>query len=98
ASGKAPQRGPFDFNDVVREIVALASSQIDRHDIALRLYLQESLPMVMADRVQIGQVVGNLLLNAIEAIVVSSGQAKELEITSEMEDRDSIRVSIADSG
>jgi signal transduction histidine kinase len=98
ASGKAPQRGPFDFNDLVHEIVALASSQIERHDIALRLYLQESLPTVMADRVQIGQVMGNLLLNAIDAIVVSSSQTSELEITSEMENRDSIRVSIADSG
>lgn len=98
ASGKAPQRDSFEFNDLVREIVALARDQIDSHDIWLRLYLQEGLPMAVADRVQIGQVVGNLLLNAIEAISVSSRQTKELEIVSEIEGRDRIRFSVADSG
>ncbi|TYL21054.1 GHKL domain-containing protein, partial [Streptococcus pyogenes] len=88
----------FDFNDLVREIVALAHDQIDSHDIWLRLYLQQGLPMAVADRVQVGQVVGNLVLNAIEAIAVSANGAKELEITSEIENRDRIRFSVADSG
>ena len=98
ASGKAPQKDNFDFNDLVREIVALAHDQIDSHDIWLRLYLQQGLPMAVADRVQVGQVVGNLVLNAIEAIAVSANGAKELEITSEIENRDRIRFSVADSG
>lgn len=98
ASGKPSQKSAFDLNELVHEIVALARSQIDDNDIALRLYLREGLPAVTADRVQIGQVVGNLLLNAIEAIAAAAGAAKEMEITSEMDDADRVRFSIADSG
>jgi C4-dicarboxylate-specific signal transduction histidine kinase len=98
ASGRAPQKSRFDLNDMILEIVALARGQIDRHDIALSLFLHERLPMVTADKVQIGQVVGNLLLNAIEAIAVSSGVTRELEITSTVEGPRRIRVAVADSG
>ncbi|PLP57898.1 two-component sensor histidine kinase [Mesorhizobium loti] len=98
ASNKASEKAPFDLNVLVREIVTLAHDQIDRRDIALRLYLPESLPMVMADRVQIGQVVGNLVLNALEAIAASSGQIRDLEIATENDSHDRIRFSVADTG
>ncbi|WP_379068427.1 sensor histidine kinase [Mesorhizobium sp. UC22_110] len=98
ASNKASEKTPFDLNGLVREIVGLAHDQIDRHDIALRLYLPENLPMVLADRVQIGQVVGNLVLNAVEAIAASSSQTGELEITTESDSHDRIRFSVADTG
>jgi len=98
ASGKPSQRSAFDFNELVHEIVALARNQIDGNDVALRLYLREGLPTVVADKVQIGQVVGNLLLNAMEAIAAAAGATKEIEITSEMESAEKIRFSIADSG
>lgn len=98
ASNKASEKAPFDLNVLVREIVTLAHDQIDRHDIALRLYLPENLPTVMADRVQIGQVIGNLVLNAVEAIAVSSGQTRELEIATEGDSHDRVRFSVADTG
>jgi signal transduction histidine kinase len=98
ASGRAPQRSRFDVNELVQEIVALAGGQIDRHGITLRTYLQDGLPMVVADRVQIGQVVGNLLLNAIESIAASSGSSRELEITTMAENSRRIRFSVADTG
>ncbi|WEK52659.1 MAG: ATP-binding protein [Candidatus Kaistia colombiensis] len=98
ASGKPPQKTVFDFNDLVHEIVTLARGQIDDDDIALRLYLRDGLPMVEADRVQIGQVLGNLLLNAMEAIGTSAEPAREVEITSEMHGPGRIRFSVADSG
>ncbi|NWO96200.1 two-component sensor histidine kinase, partial [Escherichia coli] len=69
ASGKSPIRGAFDLGTLVHEIVGLARGQIDRNDILLRLYLPEDLPRVFGDRVQIGQVIGNLLLNAIDAVM-----------------------------
>lgn len=97
-SGKAPHRSRFNFNDAVHEIVSLARDQIDRNEISLKLYLQEALPMVMADKVQVEQVVGNLLLNAIEAITASSNQSRELEISSSAEDARRVRFSISDTG
>lgn len=98
ASGRAPQRSRFDFNDMALEILALARSQIDRHDITLVLDLRDRLPAVMADRVQIGQVVGNLLLNAIEAIAAADGTNRRLAVASAIESPHSIRFSVADSG
>jgi C4-dicarboxylate-specific signal transduction histidine kinase len=98
ASGKPPQKSAFDFNALVHEIVAMARDQIERHDIHLRLYLQESLPPVMADRIQIGQVVGNLLINAIEAMSVSTGKARELDLIAEMDGPGFVRFCVADKG
>jgi len=97
-SGKAPQRSRFDFNETVLGIVDLARGQLDRHGISLRLGLGESLPGVMADKVQVGQVVGNLLLNAIEAMAAAPGERRELDISSSKDGPGSICFSIADSG
>jgi C4-dicarboxylate-specific signal transduction histidine kinase len=97
-SGKAPQKLRFDLNDAIREIIALARGQLDRNDISARLYLRQGLPMVVADRVQIQQVVGNLLLNAIEATIASPREPRELEITSEAEGSKTVLFSIADTG
>jgi len=98
ASGKAPHRERFDFNALVREVVALAGERGERSGITVRLSLQHDLPAILADRVQVGQVVGNLLLNAVEAIEAKTGGAKTLEIVSETEDRNRIRFSVIDSG
>ncbi|HWW46979.1 MAG TPA: ATP-binding protein [Xanthobacteraceae bacterium] len=97
-SGKAPERSRLDFNDAVREIVDLAQGQISTHQIALTMRLDETAPAVIADRIQIGQVVGNLLLNAIEAIVASPGSRRELEISTEVDGHERVRFSITDSG
>lgn len=97
-SGKAPQRSRLDFNEAVLEIVELAQGQITACQIALSLQLEESSPMVVADRVQIGQVVGNLLLNAIEAVAASSSGLRELKISTALEGSEKVRFSIADSG
>lgn len=97
-SGKEPQRSAFDLNDAIGEIVSLARSQIDHHEIALTFQLQPSLPAVMADKVQIEQVVGNLLLNAIEAIAISAKGVRELEIVSSTGEAGKLRFSISDSG
>jgi len=97
-SGKEPQRSAFDLNDAIGEIVSLARSQIDHHEIALTLELQPSLPAVLADKVQIEQVVGNLLLNAIEAMMTSANKVRRLQIVSSTSDTGAVRCSIADSG
>lgn len=97
-SGKEPQRSAFDLNDAIGEIVSLARSQIDRNEIDLKLNLQQALPAIMADKVQIEQVVGNLLLNAIEAMTTSANKVRRLQIVSSTSDTGAVRCSIADSG
>lgn len=97
-SGKAPQRSRLDFNDAVLEIVELAQGQITARQIALSLQLESGSPVVVADKVQIGQVVGNLLLNAIEAVAASPSGLRELKISTALEGSQKVRFSIADSG
>lgn len=65
---EAPQRQALDINAILLESVSLARGEIDRHDIALSVDLEEGLPPVLADPVQLQQVLGNLILNAIEAM------------------------------
>lgn len=97
-SGKPPRKEPFDFNVLVLEITDLARNRIDRENINLKLCLQKGLPPVVADRVQIGQVIGNLLLNAVESIMASTGPVRELKLTAQMEGVDNIRFCMTDTG
>lgn len=99
ASGKSPIRGAFNLGTLVQEIVGLARGQIDRNGILLRLYLPEGLPRVFGDRVQIGQVVGNLLLNAIDAVMADPARGHEIEVIASLApDRSSVTLEVADSG
>ncbi|WP_298674427.1 HAMP domain-containing sensor histidine kinase [uncultured Sphingomonas sp.] len=99
ASGKAPMRGRFVLNALVHEIVDLARGQIDRHDILLRLYLPENLPAVFGDRVQIGQVIGNLLLNAIDAVIAEPARGHEIEVIASItKGGQGVTLAVADSG
>ena len=95
AKGEAPMRSVFDLNALALELVALARPQIDREDVSLLLYLDEKLPQVDADRVQLGQVIVNLLLNAIEA--VGAVDFREIEVTTSA-NANRVRLSVADSG
>ena len=99
ASGKPPLRSRFDLNALVHEIVELARGQIDRNDILLRLYLPEGLPPVFGDRVQIGQVISNLLLNAIDAVMAEPTRGHEIEVIASVTiGRQSVTLAVADSG
>ena len=100
AKGESPDATVFNLNDAIEEVVSLSLTEIDRHDIVLRRYLQEALPAVRADRIQIQQVVGNLLLNAIEAVTASPRREREIEIEiiSSGEDSRAVVVAVTDNG
>ncbi|AGT11353.1 sensor histidine kinase [Paracoccus aminophilus] len=97
ASGKPPERAAFALQPLVLDIAEMARDQIDRAGISLTLFLPESLPEVHADRLQIGQVVTNLLLNAIEALRAPEISPREIEISAEAIG-DEVRVRVQDSG
>lgn len=93
--GENPRKTAFDLAQAMLEIVSLSRAEIDRHGIALSTDIDDALPAVLADRVQIQQVVGNMLLNAMEAMDRSA--RKELRISVHRKDA-VLACTIEDSG
>jgi len=90
----SPQRGMVPVNDVVGEMLVLLRSEADRHSVMMRTELAEDLPSVSADRVQLQQVLMNLMLNGMEAM---SEQGGELKMSTRREGGE-VMVSVSDSG
>lgn len=82
ARGEASQRQPLDLNRTVLDMIALTRGETERHGIALSLELDPALPAVLADGVQIQQVIGNLLLNAVEALATLPDEARSIHVRS----------------
>jgi len=95
--GEPVQAAAFEFNQAVLEVVALSRNELERHGIELALDLAPDLPLAFADSIQIGQVIGNLVLNAMEAMVAKPGRAHLLQMGSRL-DGEQIVLSVADSG
>jgi C4-dicarboxylate-specific signal transduction histidine kinase len=92
-----PQRDLVDINAVVREMVLLLGSEATRHAIAVRTDLEANLPRVLGDRVQLQQVVMNLMMNSIEAMRDVSG-TRELTVRSQRGENEQVVVSVSDTG
>jgi PAS domain S-box-containing protein len=76
------EKEPLDLNDVVQEVVAITQSEAQRNGISLRTDFAEDLPQVMGDKVQLQQVILNLLVNAIQALSGLSEGPRELCVSS----------------
>ena len=92
---RAAQRELVDVNDVIRQMVGLLHDAAERQSISLRTELERELPAVMADRVQLQQVLMNLILNGVEAM---NGGGGELKIESQNTDDGLLLVLVTDSG
>ena len=90
-----PRKDILDANEVVRDMVALLSGEATQHRVLIRTDLQPTLPMVAVDRVQLQQVLLNLMLNAIEAMKGASG---EMLIASRRTATNGVTISVTDSG
>ena len=88
----------LDLNEAIREVAALAESEVRRNGVALRIELARGLPHVLGDRVQLQQVVLNLLLNAVEAMSTVLDRPKELLIATRMDEAECVHVVVQDSG
>jgi C4-dicarboxylate-specific signal transduction histidine kinase len=93
----SPQRDWLDINQTIREVIALAQSEVQRNRIALQTQLSGDMPLVFADRIQLQQVMLNLMMNAIEAMTQVSGP-RELLISSAVDDAKDVVVVVRDSG
>lgn len=97
ARGEAPQPQSFVLEDAAREMVALSHGALEQRGIAVRWDFAPNLPAAWADRIQIQQVVGNLLLNAIDAIDANHLQP-EITITARRLGEDQLQLTLADCG
>jgi len=95
---KAPSRKDWvDVNDTILEVIALARSQVQSNGVLLRTRLGEDLPLILGDRIQLQQVLLNLIINAIEAMN-DVRDARELSISSANDDSRNVLVAVRDSG
>jgi PAS domain S-box-containing protein len=96
---KAPaQKDWLDVNETIQEVFALARSEIQRNNIALATQLSEQVPLILADRIQLQQVILNLVMNAIEAMNGVGEGPRELLIRSNTDESKQIVISVQDSG
>lgn len=94
---ETPQRESVDMNAVIREMIVLLRGEATRYAIAVRTDLEADLPHVMGDRVQLQQVVMNLMMNSIEAMRSVDG-TRELIICSQRGKNEQVVVSVVDTG
>ncbi len=88
----------LNLNDVVNEVIALVQRELLRHRVSLRTELAPALPMVVADRVQLQQVILNLVMNGIEAMQAVTGRPRRLVIRSRQDDARQVLLSVEDCG
>jgi signal transduction histidine kinase len=84
-----------DVNEIIGEMVLMLNNEANRHSVTMRTDLAKNIPKVMADRVQLQQVLMNLMLNGIEAMQGTTG---ELSIKSQLAEDGQVLISVTDTG
>ena len=92
------EKVPLDINDVVREAIALVQRELSSHQVSLRMELAPALAMILGDRVQLQQVIINLVMNGIEAMQSITDKPRELVIRSLQDEAHRALVTVTDSG
>jgi PAS domain S-box-containing protein len=93
-----PRKDRLDINDTIREVIALTRSELRRTGTSLQTQLADGLPLVSGDRIQLQQVMLNLILNAVDAMSGSDGGSRELLISTEADEGNGVRVAVRDWG
>jgi PAS domain S-box-containing protein len=92
------ERLPLDVNDVINDVIKLVGREIVSHQVSLRRGLAAALPPVLGDRVQLQQVIINLMINGIQAMAEIDNRARSLLIRSDHDQSGQVLVSVQDSG
>src|SRR5262249_1499014 len=88
----------LDLNATIRDVLALARSELHRHGVVVETQLAADVPRILGDRIQLQQVLLNLLMNAIEALSGVGDGPRELVVRSEPDAAPGVRVTVRDSG
>jgi signal transduction histidine kinase len=97
-TNKASATDAVDLNDAAQEVIALVVSDLQQNHVILHSKFADDLPTVTGDRVQLQQVILNLLRNACEAMVDVHDRPRQLLIRTAREDGDRVRLSVRDAG
>src|SRR5216683_1339584 len=89
---------PLDLNEATREVIVLSLSELQRNRVIVQSELADDLPPITGDRVQLQQVLLNLVRNASDAMVGVEDRPRQLLIRTESEGRDHVRVTVRDAG
>jgi C4-dicarboxylate-specific signal transduction histidine kinase len=95
---KAPTIETVDLNDAAREVIAMSSAELRQRGYVLQTDFAEPLPAVDGDRVQLQQVILNLILNAADAMVGIEGRPRTLRVQTQTYGSDSIKLQVCDVG
>jgi C4-dicarboxylate-specific signal transduction histidine kinase len=92
------EKTAFDVNDVVRQILTLMHGELEKHDVVAQQHLSENLPLIVGERIQLQQVVLNLVMNAVEAMGEVSGRRRSLSVNTRAVDPPGVLLMVADTG
>ena len=93
-----PQLAPLDLNGAIQEVLALTRSNLQRHGVELHMELYAPLPQVLGDKVQLQQVLLNLITNAVDAMSKITDRPKTLTITADPAQPDGVLIGVEDTG
>ena len=98
AGTSAPVSAELDINAAIREVLSLMRGELNQHDVALETDLSDGLAPVLGDRVQLEQVVLNLILNAIDAMSADTSEPRVLRVRSQSDEPGTVLIAVEDSG
>lgn len=88
----------LDVNDLVREVLTLTRSEIQRHRVAVQTELMDGIPKALTDRIQLQQVMLNLIVNALDAMDAVTDRPRVLSIKSAIHDSKGVQIMVGDTG
>ena len=93
-----PRMEKLNINGAILEVISLIHSEVVKNGVTVRTELTESLPGILGDRVQLQQVILNISINAIQAMGDFTGGNRELHVSTELTEPESVRVAVQDTG
>jgi signal transduction histidine kinase len=97
-SKTVPERVPLNVNCLVQDVLDLTRVELRRCEVSVQTELTRSIPMILGDRIQLQQVILNLVLNSIEAMMPIRDRPRILQVKSQLHERNDIEVSLYDTG
>ena len=95
---ESAEKSALDINEVIQEVMVLAGRELHENQVLVEQQLTTGLPFVLADRVQLQQVLLNLIMNGIEALIAVTDRPRLLRVQSRIDESSDVLVAVSDSG